>query len=486
MDPVLTSSPTAALKSLGLDHPAGGFIRPYQRELAVVGRAIDLAIVIATLRASVAISGWDWDQRHTLLAAVGCILFYLAAEGFKVYDDRRSIPLLFDLRNLSSAWALTAVGILFLAYAFKVSDRFSRAAVITWFILAPTMLGTWQLVLRAMLTKIRTLGYNMRKVAIVGAGEQGMRLARAIAGAPWMGLRLVGIFDDRAPVAGRVPDVLPGELLGKTTDLLREVARRRIDMVYVTLPINNTERIASLVTALSDTTTSLYFVPDMFLFSMFNGRWVRIGDLPAVSVFETPFYGIGQWIKRVEDLVLSSLVLLVAALPMLLIAIAIRLSSPGPAIFSQRRYGLDGREFRMWKFRTMTVREDDTIQQATRHDSRVTPIGRFLRRTSLDELPQFLNVLAGTMSVVGPRPHATAHNEYYRHLVRHYMVRHKVLPGITGWAQVSGLRGETETLEKMEARVEYDLWYIRNWSVLLDLKVVAMTIAHGWRDGNAY
>jgi putative colanic acid biosynthesis UDP-glucose lipid carrier transferase len=487
VDPVLTSSPTAALKSLGVDHPAGGFIRPYQRELAVVGRAIDLALVTLALRLSMAFSGWGWDERHTLLAAVGCILFYLSAEGFKVYDDRRSIPLRFDLRNLLSAWAVTAFGILFLAYALKVSDRFSRVGIVTWFLLTPSLLCVWQLVLRAALTKVRSLGYNMRRVAIVGASEQGMRLARAMAGAPWMGLRLVGVFDDRTPAEGRVPADLPAKLLGKTDDLLQEVARRRIDMVYVTLPINNTERIAKLVTALSDTTISLYFVPDMFLFSVLNGRWVRIGDLPAVSVFETPFYGVGEWMKRVEDLVLSTLILLVTAVPMAVIALAIRLESPGAAIFKQRRYGLDGTEFWMWKFRTMKTCDDEReILQATRDDPRVTRVGRFLRRTSLDELPQFVNVLAGSMSVVGPRPHATAHNEYYRHLVRHYMVRHKVRPGITGWAQVNGLRGETDTIDKMEARVDFDLWYIRNWSILLDLKVVARTIAGAWRDRNAY
>jgi len=172
---------------------------------------------------------------------------------------------------------------------------------------------------------------------------------------------------------------------------------------------------------------------------------------------------------------------------MLLIALAITMTSPGPVIFRQRRYGLDGREFHIWKFRTMTVCEDDdTLEQATRADPRVTRLGWFLRRTSLDELPQFLNVLAGQMSVVGPRPHATGHNEHYRRLVKHYMVRHKVRPGITGWAQVHGLRGETETIDKMEKRVEYDLWYIRNWSVFLDLRIVFMTLRGAWRDDSAY
>jgi putative colanic acid biosysnthesis UDP-glucose lipid carrier transferase len=336
--------------------------------------------------------------------------------------------------------------------------------------------------------KIRMLGYNTRRVAIVGSGQQGIRVARTIVGAPWMGLELVGIFDDRKRAVGRIPDELPCELLGTTKDLLVEVNRgRRIDIVYVTLPIHDQQRIASLLNSLSDTTTSLYFVPDMFLFSMVHGRWVQVGDVPAVSVFETPFHGIEGWFKRAEDLVVASIVLLIMGIPMLAIALAIRLTSSGPALFRQRRYGLDGREFRMWKFRTMRVCEDaETLSQATRGDGRVTWLGALLRRTSLDELPQFLNVLMGSMSVVGPRPHATAHNEYYRHLVRHYMVRHKVRPGITGWAQINGLRGETDTLDKMEHRVDYDLWYIRNWSLLLDLQIIGATLFRGWRDDQAY
>lgn len=487
MIPNLSQTEPVPVRRLTAEHPAGGFIRPYQRQLSVLGRAIDLFWVIATLRVSMVIAGWDWDLRHTLLAAVAAIIFYLSAEAVHMYDDRRSQVLRYDVRNLATAWGTTAVAVLFLGYALKVSDLYSRAAVMMWFALAPTVLAAWRVVVRTGLTQARTLGYNIRRVAIVGASEQGMQVARAVTGAPWMGLKLIGIFDDRSPVPGRIPLDLPTPLLGKTDDLLHEAVRGRVDMVYVTLPINNTERIGRLLNALSDTTASVYFVPDMFLFSMFNGRWVRIGELPAVSVFETPFYGVGGWIKRAEDIVLASLVLVAMAIPMLAIAAAIRLTSAGPALFRQRRYGLDGREFAMWKFRTMKLCQDDgDIPQATRDDPRVTRVGAFLRRTSLDELPQFINVLAGSMSVIGPRPHATAHNEHYRRLVRHYMVRHKVRPGISGWAQASGWRGETDTIEKMEARVEYDLWYIRNWSLLLDLKIVLMTLRHGWRDRNAY
>jgi putative colanic acid biosynthesis UDP-glucose lipid carrier transferase len=277
--------------------------------------------------------------------------------------------------------------------------------------------------------------------------------------------------------------------MGTTRDLLEKAKSGKLDIVYVTaLPISDKERIIALVNALSNTTVSVYIVPDMFLFSMFHGKWVQVGQVPAVSVFETPFYGIDGWLKRCEDIVIASLVLLLMALPMSLIAVAIKLTSSGPVIFKQRRYGLDGKVFHIWKFRTMTVREDhsEALKQAQRNDSRVTRLGGFLRRSSLDELPQFFNVLAGTMSVVGPRPHATAHNERYRKMIQGYMVRHKVRPGITGWAQANGWRGETDTLDKMEARVEHDLWYIRNWSVLLDLKIIIHTALRGWRSVNAY
>jgi putative colanic acid biosynthesis UDP-glucose lipid carrier transferase len=486
MSPGLLESGTAVGRSSPIDHPAGGFIRPYQRELELLGRVSDLLLVIGSLRLSMALSGWQWEIRHTLLAGVAVIFFYFSAEAVNLYHDRRSAPVQVGLRNLLVAWTSTAVSILFLGYVLKVSDLYSRVAVVTWFVLAPVSLTTWQVVVRAGLSKARTLGYNIRRVAIVGAGDLGARVFSAVADAPWMGLRVVGMFDDRAPVPGRIPLDLPCPLLGRTADLVREVERGRVDMVYVTLPINNTERIGKLLDALADTTTSVYFIPDMFLFNMFNARWVRIGDLPAVSVFETPFYGVGGWIKRAEDLMVASIILLVMAIPMLLIALAIRLTSRGPVLFKQRRYGLDGREFRIWKFRTMTVCEDgEDVPQAQRNDPRVTRVGAFLRRTSFDELPQFLNVLGGSMSVVGPRPHATAHNEYYRRVIRHYMVRHKVRPGISGWAQVNGLRGETETLQKMESRVEYDLWYIRNWSVVLDLKIIVRTLL-GWRAVNAY
>jgi len=203
----------------------------------------------------------------------------------------------------------------------------------------------------------------------------------------------------------------------------------------------------------------------------------HVGGLPVLAVCETPFYGVNGIVKRVSDIVLATLILILIAPLLAAIALAVKLSSPGPAIFRQRRYGLNGQEVVVYKFRSMTVAEDGAVvRQATKNDARVTRLGAFMRRTSLDELPQFVNVIQGRMSIVGPRPHAVAHNEMYRKLIKSYMIRHKVRPGITGWAQVNGLRGETETVEKMRARIEYDLDYLRNWSLGLDLKIIWQTI----------
>ena len=218
-------------------------------------------------------------------------------------------------------------------------------------------------------------------------------------------------------------------------------------------------------------------VPDIFLFDLIQARIDHVNGLPVLAVCETPFYGVNGVVKRISDLVLAALILVLISPVLAAIAAAVKLSSPGPVIFRQRRYGLDGREIVVYKFRTMTVTEDGpVVAQATRNDSRVTPLGAILRRTSLDELPQFVNVIQGRMSIVGPRPHAVAHNEMYRKLIKSYMIRHKVRPGITGWAQVNGLRGETDTVEKMRARVAYDLDYLRNWSLALDLKIIWKTI----------
>jgi len=257
--------------------------------------------------------------------------------------------------------------------------------------------------------------------------------------------------------------------------------------VFVALPLTSQPRIMNLMASLQNTTASLHFVPDVFGVNIIQGRLQDIGGIPVVGLTVTPFTGVNGLIKRLSDIVLASIILVLIAPLLLLIALGVRLSSPGPVIFRQHRTGLDGEIIKVYKFRSMRTMDNGAIvKQATKGDPRVTKFGAFLRRTSLDELPQFVNVLQGRMSIVGPRPHAVAHNEHYAKVVKAYMARHKVRPGITGWAQVNGLRGETDTLDKMARRVEFDLEYLRNWSLGLDLLIIVRTVKLMIFDRGAY
>jgi putative colanic acid biosynthesis UDP-glucose lipid carrier transferase len=298
-------------------------------------------------------------------------------------------------------------------------------------------------------------------------------------------VRVVGYFDDRN--LDRLPDTNGLPTMGRMSELAEFVKLNRIDHIYLSLPMASQPRILSLLDDLKDTTASIFFVPDIFVTDLIQGQLHSVGNTPVVAVCETPFTGFRGLVKRLSDIVLSSIFLILLAPIMSALAIGVKLSSPGPIIFKQRRYGLDGEEILVYKFRSMTTCDNGTVvKQATKNDQRITPFGAFIRKTSLDELPQFVNVLQGRMSIVGPRPHAVAHNETYRKLIKGYMVRHKVKPGITGWAQVCGYRGETETIDKMEKRIEYDLEYLRNWSLGFDLWIIFRTVAVVVKDKNAY
>ncbi|HWU84308.1 MAG TPA: undecaprenyl-phosphate glucose phosphotransferase, partial [Rhodocyclaceae bacterium] len=323
-----------------------------------------------------------------------------------------------------------------------------------------------------------------RRAVIVGLNAQGAELARRIAESPYDDIELLGCFDDRNEERTAAASLA---IRGRLDDVAAYVKQHHVQRIYICLPMASQPRILHVLDALRDTTASIYFVPDLFVTDIIQGRMAHVGHMPVVSVCETPFTGINGLIKRVSDIGIAASILLLISPLLLLIALAVKLTSSGPVIFKQRRYGLDGEEILVYKFRSMTVCEDgQVVKQAQKNDTRLTPIGGFLRKTSLDELPQFINVLQGRMSIVGPRPHAIAHNEMYRKLIKGYMVRHKAKPGITGWAQVNGLRGETETVDKMAARIEYDLDYLRNWSLGLDLKIILMTVGVVFKDQYAY
>jgi len=377
-------------------------------------------------------------------------------------------------------WACVVGVLLFAAFAFKVTSLFSRAMMLTWFVATPLALQAGHALRRRVRWLITNSGYTP-KYLIIGANSIGFELFRRL---PQRGF--LGFFDFRG--ADRVAQIIdPAQLVGHCNDVADFVRKQSVTSVYIALPLSNVPRISELMSALRDTTASVYFVPDVFAFDLIQGRLVEINGMPVLSVCDTPFHGMDAVLKRFTDMTLACVGLAIAAVPMLCIALAIKLTSKGPVLFRQRRYGLNGEEIMVYKFRSMTVCEDGAVvTQARREDCRITPLGRILRKTSLDELPQLLNVITGQMSLVGPRPHAVAHNELYRKLISGYMIRHKVRPGITGLAQVNGLRGETADVATMRERVRFDLEYLSHWSPWLDLKIILKTVWVVLRTRNAY
>jgi putative colanic acid biosynthesis UDP-glucose lipid carrier transferase len=365
-------------------------------------------------------------------------------------------------------------------FAVQYGEAFSRRVLLTWAVITPLLIAAAQYWAHTFFAQ----NIAARRAVIAGVGDLSRRLARAIAEQADHGVVLEGWFEDRS--AERT-GALDGRMLGKLTALPQYVREHNIDLIYIALPIRHEERTKWLLDELHDTTASIYFVPDIFVFDLIQSRVDVIDGIPVLALCETPFFGINGLVKRASDLVLAS-VMLVLALPLLIVtALGVAATTPGSIIFKQRRYGLDGREIVVYKFRSMATSDDAAnVQQAQRNDARITPFGRIIRKYSLDELPQLINVIQGRMSLVGPRPHAVAHNEEYRRLIKGYMIRHKVAPGITGLAQIRGHRGETRTVEEMKDRVESDLEYLRRWSLALDLKIIAVTVLRVFHDSKAY
>jgi putative colanic acid biosynthesis UDP-glucose lipid carrier transferase len=382
-------------------------------------------------------------------------------------------------------WVFTTALLMALGYLSGLVGHFPRQIIVPWLLVSPVLSFVATMILVHVMRRVVMLRENERSAIVVGVNIASLQLAERLASHPELCTRVVGFFDDRG--TERLEAMDTQAMLGKISDITAYVKKHRIDVIFIALPIRHVQRVMDLLDALHDSTASIYYVPDVFVFDLIQSRTVDVMGVPIVAMCETPFYGYRGVIKRLTDLLFAVFALLVVLVPMALIALVVKLTSPGPVIFRQRRYGLDGAEIVVYKFRTMRVTENGAqITQATRNDPRVTPIGGFLRRFSLDELPQLINVLQGRMSMVGPRPHAVAHNEQYRGLIKGYMIRHKVLPGITGLAQVNGCRGETAELEQMRARVTYDLEYLRHWSPMLDLKILVKTALLALVDRKAY
>ena len=436
--------------------------------LYIIESLLEPLVIVLTLWG---VALWDEGSLTPPYLILSVILFSLTfPSGSKI-----SKPPLRIIRNTIFSWILLAGLVLMFGFATRNLNIFSPSALELWLWLTPICQLLAIFGLRASAPLILKLQGPQKRAIVVGMNEQGVAIAESLSQTIYNTTVCNGFFDDRKPE--RLLNDFAHPILGKLDDMVHYIKVHNIDLIYLSLPMSSQPRIIKLLDELKDTTASIYFLPDIFLTDLIQGRMGQVDGIPVIAVCETPFTGIDSIIKRLADIGLALIILTLISPLLIAISIGVKLTSPGPIIFKQRRYGLDGKEILVYKFRSMTVCDDgNNVAQAIKQDLRITRLGAFLRKTSLDELPQFINVLQGRMSVVGPRPHAVAHNELYRKLIKGYMVRHKVKPGITGWAQVNGLRGETDTLEKMQARIEHDIDYLRNWSPRLDIYIILKTI----------
>ncbi|MEH8018603.1 undecaprenyl-phosphate glucose phosphotransferase [Rheinheimera muenzenbergensis] len=452
---------------------------------SVIYRLIDLLILAAVFVVGVKLYDVTLNSKYALLLCAYLVCYSYLAESVQLYRSWRVGRFSRMLALLALVHTLAFLLVLAALFVFKQSEAFSRAVLVGWFVGSICTLVLWRCCAKMVKTVQRRRGLAMQKVAIIGATDSGFNLFREISNHPELGFECIGFFDDRA--VERLPQGVQSHLCGGFNQAVELARSGELVKLYICLPMLAEQRVAQMITELGDTTVDVLLVPDFLMKNLMHGRIGNVGDVDTISVFESPGFGIQNFYKRSFDLAFSFTVLVAISPLLLCIALAVKLTSKGPVLFKQDRYGLDGRRIGVYKFRSMrTMDNGGKVVQATRNDSRITPVGAFLRRTSLDELPQFFNVLMGEMSVVGPRPHAVAHNEEYRKQVAFYMLRHKMRPGITGWAQINGWRGETDTLEKMEMRVKFDLDYIRNWSLLFDIKIILNTLIKGFVNKNAY
>lgn len=442
--------------------------------VAVVKRLLDPLVIIGLLWIIAMANDESFSGAYLVLAV---LTFFISAQVYdemNLYESWGRRRLARHARTLFGGWVIVAGMLSLLGFATGMHVLFNVSVFLAWAVTCPFVLLLTHYIMRRLMSGAMR-ERQMRTVVIAGINDVALKLSQKITDNPYLFMDVHGYFDDRA--RERLPEKLPGPLLGNLRQLVGYVRRKNTNIIFVCLPMSAQPRIVKLMDELRDTTASVYFVPDIYVFDLIHARFDNIQGIPIVAVRETPLLGIESVMKRLSDIVLSGILLLLAMPLMLVIAIAVKADSPGPVVFKQRRYGLNGEEINIYKFRTMTVCENgNEITQAKKEDARVTAVGRFLRRTSLDELPQLINVLQGRMSLVGPRPHAVAHNELYRKLIKGYMLRHKVRPGLTGWAQVNGLRGETDMVELMQRRVDFDLDYLRNWSLSLDLWILVRTV----------
>jgi Undecaprenyl-phosphate glucose phosphotransferase len=464
--------------SLGIDD---------QYALTRLLRIADIAIVVITgAGAYWARHGiWAIPDEYIVAIAIGALLTanYIHLARLYEFSELERFALKFGV--VTASWLAVIVTMLLIAYFSKLTGSYSRVWGATWFVTAYILLVVARGAFLVMLDKWQKNGDLSYNIVVVGAGEFGEALLQHLGRQRNGPARVIGLFDDRET---RIPDKVAGHSVkGTIDDLLLFVRSNRIDQIVIALPWSAHERLGVILQKLATVAIDVKLCPSEAAFKIPNMGFESVAGIPMLTILKPPLTGWSRILKAVEDHVLGAIILLIIGPLMLFIALGIMLTSGGPVLFRQQRYGFNNNEFTVFKFRSMiSAPQSGHLVQARRDDPRVTSFGRFLRRTSLDELPQLFNVMRGEMALVGPRPHAVEHNEEYAEIIDRYLVRHKVKPGITGWAQVNGFRGETSTPSLMHQRVQHDLQYIENWSFLFDLKILALTLFIGFMDDNAY
>ena len=465
-----------------------GLLQEYASTLTLISRLVDLLCVVA----GALLAHWwrfgniELTTFYNIAIILSAFLTFSIFSISGIYTSWRGRSWWHQTRTVTLTWFVVVVILIIISFLTKTSTIYSRQWMAMWSVTGLVCLLGFRFSFYKLLQYMRKKGWNHKRIVIVGTGELAQDVAGNIKQATWTGLDVVAFFDEPIKSVNSQIGGIDVKPLNELTDFM--CPKNKIDQVWLALPLREEDKMNQILHDLRYSTVDIRFVPGIFGFRLLNHAITEVAGLPVIDLSASPMVGINRLIKEFEDRILAMLILILVSPLLVFIALGVKLSSPGPVLFKQMRLGWDGKPIKVYKFRTMVIHEEEAgvVTQACRSDSRITKFGAFLRRTSLDELPQFWNVLQGRMSIVGPRPHAMSHNEQYKEQVDDYMRRHKVKPGITGWAQINGWRGETDTLEKMQRRIEYDLYYIENWSLWLDIKIIFLTLVSGFFHKNAY
>jgi putative colanic acid biosynthesis UDP-glucose lipid carrier transferase len=451
-------------------------VKQYRSLFVFVKRMLDVSLPLLVLYFLALWYGVPWADRYTLLGLIGGVLFVSYNQYLEVYDKWRARSVFGSIQLVIRSWGATVITLIILGFILKRSADFSRFVIGVWSISLPLLVMLQRLVVRAMLRYAFEQGLSMKNVSIVGVGKVGHFLINLFNSTPSLGYRISGLYDDDAKLIGEMIEGVA--VIGDLEQACIDAQKGKCDELYLCLPLGAEKHIMMMLDQLAQSTVVVKYVPDLFAFDLLHSKWMSIKGLPVISVYDTPMSSIvARVLKRAEDIVVASIILMIIWPIMVMIAIGVKLTSPGPVFYKQTRIGWNKLPFTILKFRSMPVgAENNDVKWGHANAKTATSFGRFIRATSLDELPQFINVLIGNMSIVGPRPERDLFIEKISREVPRYMQRHMVKSGITGWAQINGLRGDT----CLKKRVEYDLYYISNWTVLLDLKIIMMSVFKGW------